>query len=130
MPPYKFLKNLAGVVIEVTLNVDDGGTLITGAGGQVAQRTDQVSQAAGGSTLRCHAASQITLCTDSLLDCCLQLFAAEVCVIVVSQILQLQLVGSAFQTGGMGNGNAGVSQLPNFAHLPLHRGGFGAVRNC
>ena len=35
---------LVGVVIEVALNVDDGGALITGAGGQVAQGADQVSQ--------------------------------------------------------------------------------------
>ena len=39
---------LVGVVIEVTLDMDDGGTLVAGAGGQVAQGADQVGQAAGG----------------------------------------------------------------------------------
>ena len=33
---------VSSVVIEITLDIDDGGTLVTGAGGQIAQRADQV----------------------------------------------------------------------------------------
>ena len=47
MPPYRYLKKSVGVVVEIALNMDDGGTLITGAGGQVTQGADQVGQAAG-----------------------------------------------------------------------------------
>ena len=38
---------LVGLVIEVALDPNDGSTLVAGAGGQIAQRTDQVGQAAG-----------------------------------------------------------------------------------
>ena len=43
--------SVVGVVVEIALNVDDGGTLVAGAGGQVAQGTDQIRQAAGGLSL-------------------------------------------------------------------------------
>ena len=43
---------LVGVIVEITLHQNDRSALITGAGGQVAQRADQVRQAAGGSALR------------------------------------------------------------------------------
>ena len=49
--------SVVGVVVEIALNVDDGGTLVAGAGGQVAQGADQVRQAAGGSALGDHVAS-------------------------------------------------------------------------
>ena len=37
---------VVGVVVEITLDIDDGGALVAGAGGQVAQGADQVGQAA------------------------------------------------------------------------------------
>ena len=60
-PPFENLKKSVGVIVEVTLNVDDGGTLVTGAGGQVAQRTDQVGQAAGGGAFGGHIAHQAAI---------------------------------------------------------------------
>ena len=47
-----------GVVIKVALNVDDGGALIAAAAGQVAQRTDEIGQVAGGGALAHHVAHQ------------------------------------------------------------------------
>ena len=98
-----------GIVDEIALHQNDGGALIAGAGGQVAQRTDQVGQTAGSGALGGHGTGHIALFTDPLLDSLLQCLAGEIRKVVVSQVLQLQLVGSAFQTGGVGHGNAGVS---------------------
>ena len=50
------------------------------------------------------------------LDCLLKSIARKVCKIVVSKILELKLVGGAFQTGGISGGNNGVSQLPDLAN--------------
>jgi hypothetical protein len=52
------LKNakLFGIVIEVSLNVDDGRALIAAAGGQIRQRADQIGQTARGGALRDHRA--------------------------------------------------------------------------
>ena len=48
--------SLSGVVVEITLDIDDGGTLIAGTGGQIAQRTDEIGQAAGRGALGGHLA--------------------------------------------------------------------------
>ena len=104
-------RNLVGVIIKVTLHQNNGGALIAGAGGQVAKRADQVRQTAGGSTLGSHRACQIALFADALLDGLLQRLTGQVGKVVVSQILQLQFVGGTLQTGGVGSGNTGVSQL-------------------
>ena len=86
--------SIGGIVIEVALDEDDGGALIAGAGGQVAQGADEVGEAAGGGSLRGHIAHQVAVLLDDLaLDGFLQRVAGEVGEIVVRQILQLQLVG-------------------------------------
>ena len=94
-------EKLFSVVIEVTLDQNDGGTLVTTAGGQVAQRTDQVGQTAGSGAFRSHITSEVVILgTDGVLNGFLQGIAAQVSEVVVSQILELQLIGTAFQTGG------------------------------
>ena len=58
--------------------MDNGGALIAGAGGQVAQGADQVGQAAGGGTLGDHLAHQIAvLLGDLVLDSFLQCIAGQ-----------------------------------------------------
>ena len=39
---------LCGIVVKVPLDKDHRGALIAGAGGQIAQGTDQIGQASGG----------------------------------------------------------------------------------
>ena len=87
--------SVVGVVVEIALNVDDGGTLVAGAGGQVAQGADQVRQAAGGSALGDHVAHQraAVLSGNAALDGLPQLLAVQTGEIVVRQVLQLQFVG-------------------------------------
>ena len=110
--------SVVGVVVEIALNVDDGGTLVAGAGGQVAQGADQVRQAAGGSALGDHVAHQraAVLSGDAALDGLPQLLAVQTGEIVVRQVLQLQFVGRTLQTGGVGGGHHGVCQLPDLAN--------------
>ena len=104
------------VVVEIALDVDDGCALIARTGGQVAQRTDQVGQAAGGCTLGCHLANQIVvLLLDLLLDGLTQCLTGQVCELVVGQILQLELVGCALEAGCVGGRDDGVGQLPDLA---------------
>ena len=108
---------VGGVVVEVALDVDNGGTLVAGAGGQVAERTDQVGQLTGGSTLGSHLTNQVAvLFTDLGVDRLLQLLAAQSGELVVCQILQLQLVGSTLQACGVCGRNNRVSQLPDLSY--------------
>ena len=103
------------VVIEVTLDIDNGSALVTGTGSQVTQRTDQVRQAAGSGARSGHIANQAgtILLLNLGFDSLLKLLAGKISKVVISQILQLQLVGSALQAGGLGRGDHGVSQFPN-----------------
>ena len=111
-----------GVVVEVALDIDEGGALVTGTGGQVTQGADQVGQAAGGSTLRDHLAYKVAvLVLDFILNGLLQGLAGQGGEVVVSQILQLQLVGGSLQTGGVGGGDNGVGQLPDLAYGVFER---------
>ena len=113
--PSVFSKS-AGIVVEITLDVDDGSTLVTGAGGQVTQGADQVGQAAGGSTLGSHGACQIALCPDCALNGSLQIGAGQGSEIIVSQILQLQLIGSTLKTSSVSGGYNRIGQLPDLAN--------------
>ena len=107
-----------GVVVEVTLDIDDGGALVAGAGGQVAQRANQVGEPTGSGTLGYHVAHQAgaVLLLNLLLDGIPESLAGEGGEVVVRQILELQLVGRALQTCGVGRGDNRVSQLPDLAH--------------
>ena len=55
---FDILRLFVGIVIEVALNIDDRGTLVARAAGQVAQRADEVRQVPGGRTLGHHVAHQ------------------------------------------------------------------------
>ena len=110
--------SIRGVVVEIALNIDDGGALVAAAGGQIAQGADEIREAAGGGALGDHVAhkgSLGVLLADLLGDGLLQRLAAEVGKVLVGQILQLQLVGGALQTGGVAGGHHGVGQLPDLA---------------
>ena len=59
---YDSIDRLFGsIVVEIALDEDDGGALVARAGGQVAQRADQIGQAAGSGTLGHHLANQIAV---------------------------------------------------------------------
>ena len=58
---------------------------------------------------------------DAVLDGLLQRLAGQVGKVVVGQIFQLQLVGGALQTGGVGRGDHRVGQLPDFPDGVLER---------
>ncbi len=45
---FDILRLFVGIVIEVALNIDDRGTLVAGAAGQVAQGADKIRQVPGG----------------------------------------------------------------------------------
>ena len=53
---FDILRLFVGIVIEVALNIDDRGTLVAGAAGQVAQGADKIRQVPGGRTLGHHVA--------------------------------------------------------------------------
>ena len=102
-----------GVVVEIALNVDDGGTLVARAGGQVAQGADQVGQAAGRGALGGHFAHQgAVLLFDLVFDGIPQRLAGQGGKVVVRQILELELVGGALQAGGVGRADNGDQPAP------------------
>lgn len=47
MACFDILRLFVGIVIEVALNIDDRGTLVAGAAGQVAQGADKIRQVPG-----------------------------------------------------------------------------------
>ena len=56
-------------VVEVVLDEDDRGALVAAAAGEVAQRADQVGEAARGGALRVHAALEVAfLLADAFAD--------------------------------------------------------------
>ena len=104
---------LLGIVVEVALNVDDRGTLVAAAGGQVAQRAYEVGEPSRGRALGCHLTLEVAvLLLDLLGDSGLQLVAGEIRKIVVGKVLELELVGSTGETCGVARRDNGISQLP------------------
>ena len=95
---------ISGIVIEIALDIHNRCTLIAGTGSQVAQRTDQVGQSSGCCTLRFHLTHQTAaiLLTDFLLNRIFQRFTGQAGKIIICQVLQLQLIGRTFQSGGTG----------------------------
>ena len=113
-----------GIVVEIALDVDDGRALVAAAAGQVAQRTDQVGEVAGGGALGHHASYQGLLGVlgpDLLGYGLLQRLAGQVGKFLVRQVLQLQLVGRAHQAGGVAGGDHRVGQLPDLAGRVFER---------
>ena len=85
-----------GVVVKITLTQNDRRSLLAGAGGQVAEGTDEVGQLAGRRALGCHVADEAAfLRLDALGNGCLQRFAGKIREIVVGEVLELQLVRRA-----------------------------------
>ena len=56
-----YIYSVLAVVVKIALNKNNGGALVAGAGGKVAQGTDQVGQLSGSGTLGCHIADEIVL---------------------------------------------------------------------
>ena len=52
---------LVGVVIEISLNENDGSTLVTRAARKVTKRTDKVGELTGSGSLRSHVSNEIVL---------------------------------------------------------------------
>ena len=108
------LISVSSIVVEIALNIDNGSALVAAAGGQVTQRTDQVSKSAGGSTLGDHLAYKVAVLLDNLtLDGIAKLLAGERSKLIVSKIFQLQLIGGTLKANGVSRRNNRVSQLPN-----------------
>ena len=110
--PMSFLHR--GVVVKITLNQDDRSTLVAGAGGQVAEGTDEVGQLAGRRALGCHVADEAAfLCLDALGNGCLQRFAGKIRKIVVGEVLELQLVRGADETLRKSRRYNRIGELPD-----------------
>ena len=111
------LRLVVGIVVEVALNVDDGRALIAAAARQVAERADQVGQAAGRRALGHHVADQALagLLADALFDGFLQRLAPEITEVIVGEVLELQLVRRADKALGVAGGDNGISELPDLA---------------
>ena len=100
------LRSLGGVVVEITLDEDDGSSLVSGSGGQIAQRTDQVGETAGGGSLSGHASDEVVvLLLDLVLDGIPEGLSGKVGEVVVREILQLELVGGTLESGGVCRGD-------------------------
>lgn len=98
---------VGGIVVEIALDIDDGGALVAAAGGQVTQGTDEIGKVAGGSTLGDHVAHQGDLgilLTDLLGNGLLQGIALEIGKVLVGQVLQLQLIGGTDEAAGVAGG--------------------------
>ena len=108
---------VVGIVVEVALNVNDGRALVAAAARQVAERADQVGQAAGRRALGHHVADQALagLLADALFDGFLQRLALEIAEVIVGEVLELQLVRRADKALGVAGGDDGVSELPDLA---------------
>ena len=105
-----------GVVIKVSLNEDDGRTLVARAGGQIAERADQIGQTAGRRALGRHLADQVAvLLLDLAFDRLTKRLAREGSELVVCQVLELELVGRTLKTYRVGRGDDGIGKLPDFA---------------
>ena len=90
--------------------MNDGSTLISRAGGEVAERAYKVGETTRGCALGCHISYEVgILLLNFRLDCRLELLAGEVGKCVVCKVLELQLVGSALKTAGVSGGNNRVS---------------------
>ena len=100
-----------------SLNVDNGRALVAAAARQVAERADQVGQAAGRRALGHHVADQALagLLADALFDGFLQRLALEITEVIVGEVLELQLVRRADKALGVAGGDDGVSELPDLA---------------
>ena len=114
---YCFIRSQAGEVVKIALDVDDGRALVTGAGGEVTERTDKIGETTGSRTLGYHIAHEggTVLLTDAFLDGILESLAGQLGEVVVGKILQLQLVGSSDEAGGIGRGNNGIGKLPDLS---------------
>ena len=80
---------IVGVVIKVTLNQHDRGSLVARTGGQITQGTDQVGKLSWGGTLRSHVADQIrVLGLDAFGDRRLQLFTVKMLEIIIGEVFE------------------------------------------
>ena len=81
---------LVCVIVEVTLNINERGSLVAGAGGQVTQGAEQVCQSSRCCALGRHLSDQIAvLFADCLFNRAFQLVTSELAEIVVRQIFEL-----------------------------------------
>ena len=107
MPLLLFLRSV-GVVLKVALYQNYWGALVAGAGGQVAQGAQKVGKPARGGTLGGHAALQVgVLFAYGVFYCRAELLALEIREVVISKVLELQLVGQAVETVGEAGGHHG-----------------------
>ena len=111
-----YTRSLFGVVIEVALHKDDRRPLIPATARQVAERTDQIGQAARRRALRDHLTHKVgVLVTDIVGDRFLEGVARQVGKVIVREVLELDLVGLSFQSlgvGGLTTGSASSQILP------------------
>lgn len=90
------MSSIIGIIVEIALNVYNGGALVAATGSKVAERADKVGQAARRSALGDHLPYQISvLFMDFLFYRVPQGFAGELGKIVVSQVLEFQFVWGA-----------------------------------
>ena len=105
-----------GVVIEIALNQYDRRTLVARAGGQVTQRANKVGELTRSRALRRHVTNKGALrffITDRLGDRLTEGFTGEILIVVVSEILELELIGRTDQTVREGRRNDRIGQLPD-----------------
>ena len=105
-----------GVVIEITLNKDNGGAFIAGTGSKVAKGTDKVGKLAGSGSFGSHVADKVGIfCFDAFGNCFFKLFAGKIAEFVICKIFEFEFVGSTNETFGMERRNYRVCKFPDFA---------------
>lgn len=115
-PGKEFQRRLIGIVIKVSLHQYYGRAFVAGAGGQIAERADEVGELTGRGALRGHVAHKVApLGANAGRDGFPERFTREIAVVVVGQIFQFDFVGRADQPVGEGGRNNGVGQLPDFS---------------
>ena len=93
-----FITLFSCIVIKVTLDPDDGCSLIAGAGRKVAKRTDKVGELTGCCTLGCHLTNKvIVLLCNSLLNSLFKCVTGKIRKIVVRKVFELKLVGCSLK---------------------------------
>ena len=105
-----------GIIIKITLDQNDRGSLVAGSACEVTQRSDQICELAGSRSLGCHAALEIgILLADAFGNGLSQLITGKMFEIIVGQIFELEFIGGPDETVGKEGGDYRVCQLPDFS---------------
>ena len=111
--PFTLLRSVS-IVVKISLNENDGGTLVARAGCKIAKRAYKVGKLTGSCSLSRHVTNKraSVLLLDALGNCLLKSLTRKILEVVVCKILELKLVGCTNKTVGICRRYYRVCKLP------------------